>query len=128
MKKISEHDLSLLWHLGYYDGYLSAIALYNNCYVYVKCVEENPEAYINPDLDGWFRKYLVYSLSDEQIKIEIERHNDFENFVGSHTNYFNNKRVMGPLKPQNQWSLFYDKYKNINQDYSKNQVVAYYLK
>lgn len=130
MKKINEHDLTLLWHLGYYDGYLSAIALYHNFYVFVLCVQENPEAYLvdDPEEIIWFRKYLVYRLSDEQIKIELEKHSDFEHFVGTHTNYFNNKRVMGPLKPQSQWSLFYDKYKNKNQDYSKNEVVAYYLK
>lgn len=131
MKKITEADLILLWHLGYYDGYLSAIGLYNGDYVLISCIEENPEYYLyfdDDEIDVWFRKYFVYALNDEQIKIEIQRHRDFEALVGTHTNYVNNKRVGGFLQPQDQWPQFYTKYQNLKIDYSNNEVVAYYLK
>ena len=132
MQEINLKDINLLWHLGYYDGYLSGIAKYQGKLVYVNFIEDNPDLYQPSDdedyLDNlpWYRKFAVLELSEEQIKFELQRHQDFESFVGNHTNYLDGKRSLGSLKPREQWDLFYKKYANIKNDYSQNKVLGFY--
>lgn len=137
MKEIKEENIQILWHLGYYDGYLSAIGKYDDQYVFIKCLTENDEYFqelMENEEDeeyvpkSWWRQYGVFILSDLEVEFEIRKHKDFESFVGQHTNYQNNKRIFGSLRPQSEWSLFYTKYQGIKTDYSQNLQIAYYYK
>lgn len=133
MQEINKNEITLLWHLGFHDSYLSGIAKYQDQYVYINCIEENDLYYQQmmeevEEITEWFRKFHVIELSAEQLDFELTKHKDFETFVGTHTNYDKNgKRSNGALQPREKWDLFYKKYQNCKTDYSQNKVIGFFL-
>ena len=62
---------------------------------------------------GWWRRFALIWLSDEEIKQEIERHEDFRRIVGNHCDYENNQRLPRSKcisYPHEQALKFFDKY------------------
>lgn len=103
--EVNFDNINILWHLGFYDGMTSGVLSYYNELYYFKMIEE---FIFNDDLS---RRFVCIKLTQqEQSKLTIS-HLDFQNFVGNHTDYINNKRVSpGRLSPKENWSNFYDNF------------------
>lgn len=96
-------DVRLLWHNGYWDGVLSGIASYMGRECWFGC----------PDPARCHREYVVYPLTDQEIKTERHWHDLFRAHVGSHTDYTYDEsgrrsRPIASVKARASWHLFYD--------------------
>ena len=88
-------------HLNYYDGPLSGLFKYNDKYFYCKSVYDDERTY-----------WASWELTEEETKIELDRHELFCKYVGTHNSYYLNSegdyvRNIGATKPQETWDLFY---------------------
>jgi len=70
-------EIVMLWHQGFYDGPLNGVAEYQGRKVWFQLVDYEE--------DHWF--YDIYELSDDDIKVLIERHELFQTLVGFHTDH-----------------------------------------
>lgn len=87
-----------LWHGNYWDGPLSGMCLVNGERYWYECIEEyhdnNPypseEEYDAGWEAPWYRRYLIWKLTDEQQAIIDARHEKFQRMVGTHCDYDEN--------------------------------------
>jgi len=101
MRKLREIDCNtrVMYHLNYWDGPISGICLWNGDHQYFEC--EN--------IDDFPRIYVVYD-TPRNIIIEInKRHDLFQKYVGTHTDYDINGLRHYNLRPSHLHSQFYDK-------------------
>lgn len=87
-------DVKILWHLGYWDGVQSGVAMHEDQLVYFDLLEEYETKLVDPndedsDLDwGWYRKFTIYELSDDdKIRLTV-KHAIWQAYIGLHTDYF----------------------------------------
>jgi hypothetical protein len=119
-------QIRFLYHCGYYDGPLSGFCLIAGEKLFFDCISEGnltPEyiAWWNSEdesdesgpephyVEGYWRRYALYRLSPEDLAFEERCHAAFREHVGVHTDYDENgKRPLGHVRPQSEWSKFYD--------------------
>lgn len=107
LQKVSIDDIKLLWHNNYYDGMLSGYCILDGKFMYFDLMEQNES-----DDRGWYRRfYLIDVPEDEEIEV-IRRHELFEKYVGTHCNYEENRRAKHNVKTQRNWNRYYDIAKN----------------
>jgi len=87
-------NVQILWHLDYWDGPLSGVLLHENEICYFDLLEEFVSVAEDPDdIDteydfGWYRKYNVYKLTDDDKIRLITTHALWQGHMGLHTDYF----------------------------------------
>lgn len=114
-------DITLKWHSSYHDGMLSGVAEYQNKLVWFECCDERfTRSYVNDDMweedipgFNFYRRFLIYELSEDDIKHLTYWHNLFCQYVGRHTDYINNKRSKETSLASNTHHLFYDAYETV---------------
>jgi hypothetical protein len=89
-------EMRKLWHSGYWDGPISGMCLIDGQKCWFDLIEEwSDNNHYPSETDGvdadweqpWYRRYLVWKLTDEQ-QAEIERrHAKFQRMVGTHCDY-----------------------------------------
>lgn len=84
-----------LCHFGYWDGPLSGLCLIDGQRYWYECIEEWLDNNNYPEDDDdfqapWYRRFLIWKLTDEQQKYIDERHAKFQRMVGMHTDYDEN--------------------------------------
>jgi hypothetical protein len=135
LPQIDEKDIRPLWHNDYYDGPISGILLYQERIHWFQIFLDlrTDEAQDLIDHGGiasnhHFGRYLVLQLSEEQIREETYWHELFQQKVGTHTDYNENRqRVLGALKPRDLWDEFYEPYKTRKpEDFSDNMIVGWF--
>jgi hypothetical protein len=67
------------------------------------CVGQDP---------GGLWTYILFKLTSEQIRIEEEWHELFRRHVGHHTDYQEKGRMVGGVRPQGDWELYYSRAKD----------------
>lgn len=78
LPRITEgQDIFMLWHLAYYDGPLSGVALWDGRYVFFN----------DDDEENHPRRYRVYEMTAAEQEVEIDLHAEFASRVGHHTDY-----------------------------------------
>lgn len=95
----------ILWIHDYYDGPLSG-----TCWI-----EEEGVCWFEFDssLEEPGRRHLIYRLTNEEFRVLVERHLEFEMYVGTH----HCNHAKGAVK-EHSHHLFYDKH------YSRNDYVG----
>jgi len=117
-QQIKRSDVKLLWHSDYYDGPLSGLLLFNEEKYWFKAIDGIP---------GYSQNYIVIRLTPEQLNEEEKWHKLFQDHVGSQTDYDENEKRKGLVKPQEMWNKFYEPRKSyIKLDISNNEVVAWF--
>ncbi len=81
-----------LCHFGYWDGPLSGLCLIDGQKYWYECIEEwlDNNSYPEDDDDfesPWYRRFLIWKLTDEQLAAIETRHAKFQRMVGMHTDY-----------------------------------------
>lgn len=84
-----------LWHSNYWDGPLSGMCLIEGQKYWFECVEEwlDNNSYPEDDDDfetPWYRRFLIWKLTDEQQATIEARHAKFQRMVGTHCDYDEN--------------------------------------
>lgn len=85
-------EMRKLWHSGYWDGPLSGMCLIDGQKCWFECIDEwgNHNSYPEDDEEfeqPWYRRFLIWKLTDQQ-QTEIEkRHAKFQRMVGTHCDY-----------------------------------------
>ena len=127
-KQIPSTEITLLWHVDYWDGPLSGILLFANEYCWFKVIDnrflEPTTCHSNPLRIGAIidesedpRKFIVIRLTAEQLLEEQYWHNLFCENVRGNTG----------LRPREQWDNFYGPYKNRKpQDFSSNDILGWF--
>jgi len=94
--------MRLLWHCGFWDGPLSGICLFNGRKHWFRIAAAEVDSEEN-------RIFEIIYLTDDQIRLEEERHVVWVENVGCHCDYDEfNKRPIGNIKPSEKWRNFYD--------------------
>ena len=131
----SREKWKFLWENDRWDGPLAGVCeveeekyyfLYQDDIIH-KLTEEEIRKMFDEDWEPpWWRRFYLVSLSDEEWKEEIQRHDDFCKYVGEHTDYNENGcRRWGELKPYSEHHKFYDKYGEIERCFDENEVVGW---
>lgn len=105
------YGLKPICHLDYWDGPLSALCVDDvGEYWYVEC----------PYLDTR-EIWCAWKLTPEQTTYELEKHNAFCKYVGTHTNYDTEGQRLNPTlaeqPPRENWDKYFKdpKWSDINQ-------------
>jgi len=122
--QIDRSLISILWHEDYYDGYLSGMCLYRGKMHYFKGVDEGEVVYFKDEegfdeidkdrSDKWWRRFVLFELTDLEVVEATRRHDLFRKHVGTHTDYDSDspqRREIGKTHPQSEWNLYYDQAK-----------------
>jgi hypothetical protein len=135
LSKISHPQF--LWHCDYWDGPLSGICVHQDKRYWFHVVDEIDVA-VNVKTEQTLHRddyetcriflYSLVELTEEELKKEEYWHDLFEQHVGTHTNYDENNRRIGKVKPQENWNIFYEKAKAEHdaRTYDENKVIAYF--
>ncbi|GAA3915726.1 hypothetical protein [Litoribacillus peritrichatus] len=116
--------LKWLWLNEFFDGPLQGIVEVEGKLGICCFVEESD----NESEQGWYRKFVVLELSDEQIKAEQYWHNEFVKYVGDHfkCNPDSSRITVGAQKPKSEWDKFYVPYKEKYQpNFESNKVLGW---
>lgn len=91
-------SMNMLLHHGYYDGPLSGMCEVDGQKCYFEFLDQWSYSNKWPEDDEddfeppWYRRFLIYRLSDEQLAAVEKRHEKFRRMVGKHSSYINGKR------------------------------------
>ena len=123
VSQIPREDVRLLWHSGFWDGPLSGMLEHEGEQCWFEMFAENED-----DAPTWYRRFAILRLSNDQLKEENRWHDLFRMHVGGHTDYdAEQHRSHGDINPKEQWSRFYDKYKERPEpDYSSCLVLGWF--
>jgi len=111
-----KEGIRLLWHSGYYDGVMSGVAEYQGQKVYVEVIKETLNSL--KVHDSVYRVFNVYRLTPEQWEELLAWHEDFQTFVGFHTDYYYGENGKGKRSPgtapgythEYAMEMFYERY------------------
>ena len=89
-------NTQILWHLGYYDAPLSGVLLHEGELRYFDLLEEYEPPEMSEEEEnmpmeeywGWYRKFAVYELSDDDKIRLVTTHAIWQAHMGLHTDYF----------------------------------------
>lgn len=94
-------QFNILWHINYWDGPLSGIVEWRSKKYYFALAKGRDDK----------RIFGMYKLTTEETAEFSQQHKEFEDMVGTHTNYKNNRRDPdGKVKPNLRGSGYYEKY------------------
>lgn len=96
MRRIRERSVEVLWVTDYYDWPRAGFCLYRG------------KPYYFRESDVEFH-YLIFPLEEQVWAFHRDMNEDFKRHVGSHW-----QRDGGAVRPQEEWSKFYDKYKALD--------------
>jgi DNA primase large subunit len=121
--KIEIHQFWMLFTHMYYDGIINGVMSYEGKKYWFEMFDEFHELEYDKELDDyfvkdndWYRRYAVVEVSHELMQEAIEVNEDFVKYVGSGNQHsmddiFENKhRIIGKLKEEASWKLFYEKH------------------
>jgi hypothetical protein len=118
-------QVCILWANDFWDGYLTGICEHAGQKLYFKMIEETE----NEDISTWYRRFVLIRLDGKQLDQELYWHEQFLKYVGSHFDYGSDrKRDHTGMKPQSEWSKFYDPYNEYKPDFSENEVAGWFEK
>jgi hypothetical protein len=63
--QFQQMEVPIISTWDFYDGPLSGILLLENKRCWFECVESNPDG----DLLGWYRRYAIVELTDDQLLV-----------------------------------------------------------
>lgn len=97
-----DFDVIPLYHLHYWDGPLSGIFRVEDNYFYAKAIYGEMER----------RWWAAWELVGDELTKEQERHKLFQQYVGTHTDYFQDEnedwvRGIGTCKPRESCDIYY---------------------
>lgn len=120
MKRLD--GIRLLWHLGYWDGPLTGIAIHEGREHFFEA--ENPDEPLSD------RRFLLFPLSDEEIVEERYWHSLFQEHVGAHTDYGEDgRRTAGAVRPRSEWDRFYEPAKERKpRNYREREPVGFFCR
>lgn len=134
LRETSNYQTKILYHLGFWDGPISGVCLYNGKKCYFDTIEEVFEESLMNDED-WedyntemaeyypeseisdshrkeineYRIYGIFETPNEVIEIIDENHKLFQKWVGTHTNYDDfGKRPIGGVLSRDSHKNFYE--------------------
>jgi hypothetical protein len=88
-----------LWHYLYWDGPISGLCLLDGAKCWYQMVDEwscHNEYPDNIDFEApWYRRFIIFKLTDEHLNIIELNHYKFQTMVGMHTTYDNNGHLLG---------------------------------
>lgn len=102
------YNIIPLWTCGYWDGPLSGLCIYEQqiCFFEISNSELADE-----------RLYDIYEISPEDIIEEIRAHSLFEEYVGTHCNYYYDedkkrfrRNIGAQVNDPNKSKLYWEKY------------------
>ena len=123
---LNKSGMKLCWHNNYWDGPISGILEYNGGrYYFDQCDEWDG---VDQSGDAWYRRFLLYELTKEQMDEELYFHDLFQKYVGTHTDYNNDgKRQIGATKPRELWDNYYNEEKNRKKlDVKDNKIIGWF--
>jgi hypothetical protein len=133
LPQITEEEVRILWHNDYYDGPRNGVLLYRDKAYCFQLQEDDPDSLphsdkINEAETGWYARFLVIELTDEQLQEEKYWNDLFRQKVGTHWDYDENgKYTKGELRPREMWEKFYSAVKDRKPlDLSDNTVVGWF--
>lgn len=120
--RIDRAEVRLLWHADFWAGPLSGMLTHQGRERwFVRVAESEGEA------SGWYRRFVVLSLSAEQHAEESRWHDLFRRCVGGHTDYDEDEREIGDVLPRERWAEFYDAYRGrVPGDFSGCEVIGWF--
>src|SRR5215207_5227193 len=83
LPEIDRGEVKLLWHSDFWDGPTSGMLLYRGKKHWFQVCDESDD----PDLQDYYRRFLIIELSDRQLEEEEYWHSLFREKVGTHTDY-----------------------------------------
>lgn len=127
----SEGKTRILWHFNYWDGYLSGLCLWDGEKCWFQSYNETVEIlhWSEEEIEEWkvtckemgwdfniqecedhsiTRYFKVYKLPEEVLEALEFNHNLFVKYVGNHTEYDENGKRSGVVKPQSLHNKFYN--------------------
>jgi hypothetical protein len=116
--RVGRGEVNYLWVSEVWDGPLSGMLEWNGANYWFEMFAENESE--NPT---WSRRFAVLRLTGELMEGALERHANFQRYVGTHYDCGESVEPKG-LKPPENWHKFYDKY--LPQSFEACDVVAWY--
>ena len=101
LPKINEDEFRRLWYFNFWDGIYSGMLLYKDNKYWFTCFDD-AENYVVYKKDGqgledlgWWRRYVIKELTNEQIEQAEYWHNLFYKNVAVYTTYDDNGDLEG---------------------------------
>lgn len=104
LTKVEFSKTENIWVSNYWDGAISGMLVHQNELYWFEMTQENEEW----KQGEWYRRFAIVKLSKEQLEKELEVHEDFQRYVGTH---FDGKQLKTPPKlEEGKMNEFYDKH------------------
>lgn len=125
VKQVDNHmtPVRMLWHSGYWDGFLSGMIEYEGERYWFETSLVGGWEFVGEDVEDEDdesvyvdRIFNVFKLTDEQMKVEDYWHGEFRKYVGVHSDYIDDdKAYNGRRTEKNEHRMedikkFYDPY------------------
>ena len=121
LEKIAHLSTQYIWTADYWDGAISGMLEYQNELFWFEMTQENEHW----KKDQWYRRYAIVKLSKAQIQKEIEVHEDFQRYVGTH---YDGKPLKTPPKLEaGKMNEFYTKHSEYvrSRSFENNEVLGW---
>src|SRR5581483_9931526 len=96
LDRIDRSAIQLLWHSAFWDYPRSGLLLYRGEKHWFQEIDEDEPTDRSP-------RFLVVRLTDEQLREERYWHELFREKVGTHSDYDQEQREVGALRPGEIW-------------------------
>jgi hypothetical protein len=120
IKKVDRDEVRLLWHVSYWDGPLTGLALYAGQKCWFQVVDPEAET----------RVAVLRSLTKDQLAGEEEDHRLFQEHVGMNTDYDSSgNREVGHLRPVETRQVYYSAATGAEasrQSYGANPIIGWF--
>lgn len=104
-RDLPSEAITLLWAVGYWDGPMNGVCLYEDRIHWFQMVEDK-----HP------RQFHIFTMGDDAVRVEVTEHLLFEKYVGTHGCYHTAKvpgqRPEHHLREKDEsgcWGSFYDR-------------------
>jgi hypothetical protein len=125
--QIPRQAVRLLWHCRYWDGPLTGICRYQGeryWFAAIDPFDEEKVEYVSP------RRMGLYQLSPEELRVQEGSHQQFQRYVGMHTDYDEKEqRPIGAVRPKDEWNKFEAWLKQQPKqqfDYRQNEMIGWF--
>lgn len=119
--KISPTETTNIWTSDFWDGPLSGLLEYKNELYWFEMTQENEEFKEN----DWYRRFAILKISKKQLEKELEVHECFQRYVGTH---FDGKQLKSPpIFEKGKQNEFYDKHREYveSRPFEDNEVIGW---
>jgi hypothetical protein len=125
--QIPRQAVRLLWYWDEWCGVLSGMCLYQGERYWFEATDPLDETmkFVFP------RRMGLYRLSLEELRVQEEIHQQFQRYVGMHTDYDENEQLHRPVRPsqEQEWEK-YDMWLKQQPgqpfDYSQNEMIGWF--